>query len=71
MFDLAYAAMPWDHGFEFHHALVDSYKQACDLFDSVQFHVSMLVVAYRHERFHTPAVRQYMEQVILPQLELN
>ena len=68
MFDLAYAAMPWDHGFEFHHALVDSYRQASNLFDAVQFYVSMLVVAYRHERFHTPEVRTYIEREILPQL---
>jgi aminoglycoside phosphotransferase (APT) family kinase protein len=69
MFDLAYAAMPWDHGFEFHHALVDAYKREAGGFNQEQFYVSMLVVAYRHERFHTSAVRQYIEREILPQLQ--
>jgi aminoglycoside phosphotransferase (APT) family kinase protein len=68
MFDLAYAAMPWDHGDEFSDAMVASYRQHSDQFDPVLFHVSTLVVAYRHERFHTPAVREAIFQKILPQL---
>lgn len=68
MFDLAYAAMPWDHGFEFHNAMLDSYRQHADAFDPIQFYTSMLVVAYRHERFHTPEVRESIFRDVLPKL---
>ena len=68
MFDLAYAAMPWDHGYPFHQAMLDSYRQRSDKFDAAQFYISMLVVAYRHDRFHTPAVRDAITRDILPRL---
>jgi aminoglycoside phosphotransferase (APT) family kinase protein len=70
MFDLAYAAMPWDYGWEFYHAMLDSYKQHSRKFDPILFYTSILVVAYRHDRFHTPAVRQSITQDILPKLNL-
>jgi aminoglycoside phosphotransferase (APT) family kinase protein len=69
MFDLAYAAMPWDHGFEFYNAMLDSYRQHADQFNPRLFYASILVVAYRHDRFHTPAVRESIFRDILPQLE--
>ena len=58
MFDLGYAAMPWDHGFEFFQAMLDSDQQNSTKFDAALFYTSILVVAYRHDRFHTPAVRE-------------
>jgi aminoglycoside phosphotransferase (APT) family kinase protein len=69
MFDLAYAAMPWDHGFDFHYAMLDAYREHSDHFDPITFYVSMLVVAYRHDRFHTPTVREHIFQKILPNLD--
>jgi len=68
MFDLAYAAMPWDHGFEFYDAVLDSYRQNSGKFDSLLFYTSILVVAYRHSRFHIPSVRESIYQKILPNL---
>lgn len=68
MFDLAYAAMPWDHGFEFYNAMLDSYQANSGKFDPALFYTSILVVAYRHARFHTPAVRESIFQTILPNL---
>lgn len=68
MFDLAYAAIPWDHGFEFFQAMLDSYRQHSSKFDAALFYASILVVAYRHERFHTPAVRESIFKDILPHL---
>jgi aminoglycoside phosphotransferase (APT) family kinase protein len=68
MFDLAYAAMPWDYGFAFYNAMLDSYRQYSDKFDPMLFYPSMLVVAYRHNRFHTPAVRESIFREILPKL---
>lgn len=70
MFDLAYAAMPWDHGFEFYQAMLDSYQQNTSQFDAALFYTSILVVAYRHNRFHTPAVRESLFKDILPHLDL-
>jgi aminoglycoside phosphotransferase (APT) family kinase protein len=70
MFDLAYAAMPWDHGFEFYEAVLASYRQHSDTFDSALFYASILVVAYRHARFHVPVVRQSIFQDILPHLNV-
>jgi aminoglycoside phosphotransferase (APT) family kinase protein len=68
MFDLAYAAMPWDHGYGFHHAMLDGYRQHSNQFDVAQFYTSMLVVAYRHSRFHTQEVREAVFRDILPEL---
>jgi aminoglycoside phosphotransferase (APT) family kinase protein len=68
MFDLAYAAMPWDHGFEFFNAMLDSYRQNSRKFDPALFYTSILVVAYRHDRFHTQLVRESIVQEILPKL---
>jgi aminoglycoside phosphotransferase (APT) family kinase protein len=68
MFDLAYAAIPWDHGAEFSQAMVKSYQQHSDQFDPILFHTSTLVVVYRHNRFHTPAVREEIFRDILPHL---
>jgi aminoglycoside phosphotransferase (APT) family kinase protein len=68
MFDLAYAAIPWDHGFDFHRAVLDGYRQSSDYFDPVMFYTSILVVAYRHDRFHTPAVRESIFRDILPHI---
>jgi aminoglycoside phosphotransferase (APT) family kinase protein len=69
MFDLAYASMPWDHGFDFYHAMLDSYRQRDgDKFDPALFYTSILVVAYRHSRFHTPEVRESIFRDILPHL---
>jgi aminoglycoside phosphotransferase (APT) family kinase protein len=68
MFDLAYAAIPWDHGFEFSDAVIDSYREHSDQFDPALFYTSILVVAYRHDRFHTPSVSDSIYQKILPQL---
>ncbi len=70
MFDLGYAAMPWDHGFGFYHAILDSYRQHSTQFDTALFYTSLLVVAYRHERFHTPAVRESVFRDILPHLDV-
>jgi aminoglycoside phosphotransferase (APT) family kinase protein len=70
MFDLAYAAMPWDHGYSFSEAMVESYQQHSDKFDPVLFYTSTLVVTYRHERFHTDAVRKDIFKKILPKLGL-
>jgi aminoglycoside phosphotransferase (APT) family kinase protein len=70
MFDLAYAAMPWDHGYGFSEAMVESYQQHSDKFDPALFYTSTLVVAYRHERFHTPVVRADIFDKILPKLGL-
>lgn len=70
MFDLGYAAMPWDHGFEFFHAMLESYKQNSNQFDAALFYTSILVVAYRHNRFHTPAVRESLFKDILPNLDV-
>lgn len=67
MFDLAYAAMPWDHGFAFHDALLESYRSHA-AFDPVQYGISQMVVAYRHQRFHTPQVREFIRDSILPAL---
>jgi aminoglycoside phosphotransferase (APT) family kinase protein len=69
MFDLAYAAMPWDHGFEFYEAMLDSYRQFSGKFDPILFYTSILVVAYRHERFHTPSVSASIFRDILPNLD--
>jgi aminoglycoside phosphotransferase (APT) family kinase protein len=69
MFDLAYAAMPYDHGFEFYEAMRESYQRHSTKFDAPLFYTSMLVVAYRHERFHTPEVRESIFRDILPHLE--
>jgi hypothetical protein len=68
MFDLAYAAMPWDHGFAFYQAMLDSYRQYSAQFDPPLFYTSILVVAYRHERFHTLAVRESIFRDVLPHL---
>jgi Ser/Thr protein kinase RdoA (MazF antagonist) len=68
MFDLAYAAMPWDHGFEFYDAMLAAYRQHGGVFDATLFYASILVVAYRHERFHTEAVRESIYRDILPHL---
>ena len=70
MFDLAYAAMPWDHGWDFYHAMLDSYREHSDQFDPALFYTSILVVAYRHDRFHTPAVRESIFRDILPHLDV-
>jgi aminoglycoside phosphotransferase (APT) family kinase protein len=70
MFDLAYAAMPWDHGFEFYEAMLDGYRQHSEKFDALLFYTSILVVAYRHDRFHTSAVRESIYQHILPNIDL-
>jgi Ser/Thr protein kinase RdoA (MazF antagonist) len=71
MFDLAYAAMPRDHGPEFSQAVVDSYRQHSTKFDSALFYTSMLVVAYRHSRFHTSAVREDILRDVLPRLSVS
>ncbi len=68
MFDLAYTAIPWDHGWDLHHAILNSYQKYADHFDPVLFFTSILVVAYRHERFHTPAVRESIFRDILPKI---
>jgi Ser/Thr protein kinase RdoA (MazF antagonist) len=68
MFDLAYAAMPWDHGFDLFNAMLDSYRQDSRKFDPASFYTSILVVAYRHERFHTLSVRESIFQEILPKI---
>jgi len=68
MFDLGYASMPWDHGFEFYEAIIETYRQNSDKFDSDLFYTSILVVAYRHSRFHTPAVRESIFRDILPKI---
>lgn len=68
MFDLAYAAMPWDYGFEFFETMRDEYQQHSSKFDPMLFYTSILVVAYRHDRFHTPAVRESIFRDILPKL---
>jgi aminoglycoside phosphotransferase (APT) family kinase protein len=68
MFDLAYAAMPSDHGYAFHHAMLEGYRLHSDKFDAAQFYTSTLVVAYRHARFHTPAVREAIYRDILPHI---
>lgn len=70
MFDLAYAAMPRDYGFEFHHAMLDAYRQDSGDFDPFLFYTSTLVVAYRHNRFHTPEVKASIFRDILPKLGL-
>jgi hypothetical protein len=70
MFDLAYAAMPWDHGWGFYNAMLDSYQQHSKTFDAALFYTSMLVVAYRHSRFHTAAVRESIFSEILPKLDV-
>jgi aminoglycoside phosphotransferase (APT) family kinase protein len=70
MFDLAYAAMPWDHGFEFFDAMLDSYRQYSSKFDPLLFYASILVVAYRHARFHTESVRESIFQKFLPHFSL-
>lgn len=70
MFDLGYAAIPWDHGFEFSDAMVESYRQHSTQFDPALFYTSVLVTAYRHNRFHTPAVRESIYRDILPKLGL-
>ncbi len=69
MFDLGYAAMPWDHGFEFYEAMVESYRQHSNKFDAALFYTSILVVAYRHNRFHTAEVRESLFKDILPHLD--
>jgi aminoglycoside phosphotransferase (APT) family kinase protein len=68
MFDLAYAAMPWDYGLEFFHAMLDSYQQYSDKFDPALFYSSILVVTYRHNRFHTQSVSESIFRDILPHL---
>jgi aminoglycoside phosphotransferase (APT) family kinase protein len=68
MFDLAYAAVPWDCGFEFHHTMVNTYRQHSAKFDAALFYTSILVVAYRHARFHTDAVRESLLKDILRHL---
>ena len=68
MFDLAYASMPWDYGFEFHRAMLEAYQAKSNKFDAAHFYTSILVVAYRHERFHTDAVRESIYKAILPHL---
>lgn len=70
MFDLAYAAMPWDYGFSFHNAMLNSYRRSASAFDEALFYTSTLVVAYRHNRFHTPAVSTSIYNDILPHLGL-
>lgn len=65
MFDLAYAAMPWDTGFEFYEAMLSSYRQHSALFNADLFYTSILVVAYRHDRFHTQEVRDSIYKSIL------
>ncbi len=70
MFDLGYAAVPWDHGFEFHQALLDGYRQRSDQFDPQLFYASILVTAYRHERFHNATVRESIFRDILPHIDL-
>jgi aminoglycoside phosphotransferase (APT) family kinase protein len=71
MFDLAYAAMPWDHGFEFYHAMLASYQEHGGVFNPALFYASILVVAYRHDRFHTEAVRESIYRDILPHLGMR
>ena len=66
MFDLAYAAMPWDYGWAFHKAMLVSYREQHSPFDAPLFYASTLVVAYRHNRFHTPAVKASIFTDILP-----
>lgn len=70
MFDLAYAAMPWDYGWEFFNATLEGYQQHSNKFDPVLFYTSILVVAYRHDRFHTATVRESIFQDILPKINL-
>ena len=55
---------------QFVHAMLESYQQQSTKFDPVLFYTSILVVAYRHDRFHTPTVRQSIMQDILPKLDL-
>lgn len=71
MFDLAYAAMPWDHGYEFYNAMLDSYQKHSDRFDPILFYTSMLVVAYRHDRFHTATVREAILRDIFPRIGIT
>jgi aminoglycoside phosphotransferase (APT) family kinase protein len=68
MFDLAYTAMPWDYGIDFYNSILSSYQGATDRFDPMLFYTSILVVAYRHDRFHTAAVREAIYRDILPNL---
>ncbi|MCA0455005.1 MAG: aminoglycoside phosphotransferase family protein [Chloroflexi bacterium] len=68
MFDLAYAAMPWDYGWAFHQAMLASYREQADDFDAALFYASTLVVAYRHNRFHMQDVKASIFADILPHL---
>lgn len=70
MFDLAYAAMPWEYGFEYLNALVDSYRQHGGEFEPTFFYISLLVVAYQHGRFHNSTVANSIRQAILPKLRV-
>lgn len=70
MFDLAYAAMPWENGFDYLHALVAAYRARSSRFDVALFYTSLLAVAYRHERFHTPAVHASLLRDVLPHLSV-
>jgi Ser/Thr protein kinase RdoA (MazF antagonist) len=70
MFDLAYASMPWDYGFEFYQAMLEAYRANSSKFDAPLFYTSILVVAYRHERFHSDAVHESIYKEILPHLDV-
>jgi hypothetical protein len=49
--------------------MIDSYRAHSSKFDPALFYTSILVVAYRHERFHTPQVRESIFQKVLPHLD--
>jgi aminoglycoside phosphotransferase (APT) family kinase protein len=68
MFDLAYACMPLEYGFDYLDSMLDAYQAAGGTFEPRFFWLSLLVVLYQHRRFHTPAVRAAVETRILPQI---
>jgi aminoglycoside phosphotransferase (APT) family kinase protein len=68
MFDLAYACMPLEYGFDYLDTMVAAYQAAGGTFEPRFFWLSILVVLYQHRRFHTPEIRQVIESRILPAL---
>jgi fructosamine-3-kinase len=68
MFDLAYAAMPFEYGFDYLDALVNSYRQHGGNFEPNFFYISVMVVAYQHVRFHNAIVAESIQRDVLPKL---
>lgn len=72
MYDLAYAAQPWNYGHSYLEHLLATYQAAGGAFEPERFYAALLSVAYLQNRDHHPHMphaRAYLETHVFPQLE--